>query len=68
LSSAFLGLFCFVFILFGQACVSKCTKLFFSNRVIHKVEKERVPLLGFGKRDNKHKKAQQAQKGTTSIS
>jgi len=44
---------------FGQACVSKCTKLVLSNRVIHKVEKEKVPILGLGKKDNKHKKAQQ---------
>jgi len=37
-----------------QACVSKCTKLFLSNRVIHKVEKKKVPILGLGKKDNKH--------------
>jgi phage anti-repressor protein len=33
--------------------------LVLSNRVIHKVEKEKVPILGLGKKDNKHKKAQQ---------
>jgi hypothetical protein len=54
LSSGFLV--CFVLILFGQACVSKCTKLFFSNRVIHKVEKERVLAKETRntKRHNKH--------------
>jgi hypothetical protein len=30
------------------------------NKIIHKVRKHKVPVVGLGKRDNKHKKALRA--------